>query len=101
MKSLLARAVLIKPQAHLAFGGKGQLFGFACQTTLVSTVKVEGRKAAATRGQKNWNQSTETELCFKPHLPRRVGWLCYCHMTLERSQLTSDIDRRKRRRGAT
>ena len=54
--------------------------------SLVSTVKVEGRKVAAASAQKNWKQfatSTQRGKIFSGSIYLEK-WDGYCHMTLER-----------------
>ena len=76
-KSHFSRCSLNRGSPYLTFGGKGQLFGFAYQTTaaasLVSTVKVElgGRKKGGCGCRKKLEAirhfCTEREMFFKPH----------------------------------
>ena len=79
------RAVLIKPRLTLPYlRRKGAIIWFCMPNdsggvaSLVSTVKVEGRKVAAAREQKIGSNSPllhREEDFFRLNLPRKVGWL--------------------------
>ena len=108
-RSHFSRCSLNRGSPYLTFGGKGQLFGFACQTTVAASRRwcqlsrwKEERRLRLERKKIGSNPPLlhREEDFFRLHLPRKVGWL----LSHDSGALTTYQrygQERRMRRGAT